>query len=382
MARPIVATIHLDAMRHNLAQAKLCAPQSRLWGVVKANAYGHGLERAQRALCAADGLALVEFDQAVRLRDMGWQKPILMLEGFFDPADLVTMAAHRFNGAVHCSEQIDMLEMARLPCTIDLHLKMNTGMNRLGFTPDEFGAAYARLRAIACVGDITLMTHFANADQPQATYLPIEQQIERFRQGSAGLPGLWSLSNSAAVLRQHELAGELVSHWARPGIMLYGATPGNGSAEDFGLLPGMTLSSAIIARQRISAGDGVGYGSSFRAESDMDIGVVACGYADGYPRHAPHGTPLLVDGVRTRLVGRVSMDMMMVDLSALPAAHVGSNVTLWGRGLPIDDVAQAAGTIGYELMCALAPRVPVVEANFAASDGVGLRVADRRVTLR
>jgi alanine racemase len=363
MPRPIVATIHLDAMQHNLAHAQACAPQSRLWAVVKANGYGHGLARAQRGFAGADGLALVEFDHAVRLREMGWQKPILMLEGFFDPDDLATMAAHRFNGAVHCSEQIDMLEQARLPCSIDLHLKMNTGMNRLGFMPADFAAAYARLRALACVGEITLMTHFANADQPLATYLPVQQQIARFRQGAAGLPGLHSLSNSAAVLRQRELAGELVSDWARPGIMLYGGSPGERSADDVGLLPSMTLSSAIIARQRIAAGDGVGYGSSFRAESDMTVGVVACGYADGYPRHAPSGTPVLVDGVRTPLIGRVSMDMMMVDLSKLPGAHVGSSVTLWGRGLPIDDVAHAAGTIGYELMCALAPRVRVIESE-------------------
>ncbi|MFT5644650.1 MAG: alanine racemase [Janthinobacterium sp.] len=362
MTRPIVATIHLDAMRHNLARARICAPQSKLWAVVKANAYGHTLASAVQGFAAADGLALVEFEHAVRLREMGWRKPILLLEGFFDQQDLVTMAAHGFNGTVHCVEQIAMLEATRLPASIDLYLKMNTGMNRLGFTPGEFGAAYARLRAIAWVGEIALMTHFANADQPQATYLPVEQQISRFQHGAAGLPGLRSLSNSAAVLRQSELGAALVSDWVRPGIMLYGATPGDRSAEDFGLLPSMSLTSAIIGRQSIQAGAGVGYGSSFRAESSMEIGVIACGYADGYPRHAPQGTPVLVDGIRTRLIGRVSMDMMMVDLNPVPGAHVGSAVTLWGRGLPIDDVAQAAGTIGYELMCALAPRVRVTEA--------------------
>jgi alanine racemase len=361
MPRPIVATIHLDAMKHNLARAQACAPQSRLWGVVKANAYGHGLGRALRGFAGADGLALVEFEHAVRLRELGWTKPILLLEGFFEPADLETMAACGFNGAVHCSEQIAMLEAARLPVKLNLHLKMNTGMNRLGFKPSEFAAAHARLRAIPMVGEITLMTHFANADQPQADYLPIQEQIRRFRSGAHNLPGECSLSNSAAVLRQGELKDELVSHWARPGIMLYGATPGDKSAIEFDLRPSMTLTSAIIGNQSISAGEGVGYGSAFRAAQAMQVGVVACGYADGYPRHAPHGTPVLVDGVKTCLIGRVSMDMMMVDLTPVPAAGVGSRVTLWGQGLPIDDVAQAAGTIGYELMCALAPRVRVVE---------------------
>ena len=314
-----------------------------------------------RALADADGLALIEFDNAVRLRQMGWTKPILLLEGFFEPLDLLTMAEHGFNGAVHCSEQIAMLEAARLPNTVNLHLKMNTGMNRLGFAPHAFGAAYARLRAIPAVGEITLMTHFANADELDSPHLPIHEQIRRFQAGSAGLPGARSLSNSAGVLRQAELGPELVSDWVRPGIMLYGGTPGGKTAAAFDLRPTMSLCSAIIGIQDIVAGDAVGYGSRFRADSALRVGVVACGYADGYPRHAPHGTPVLVDGVLTRLIGRVSMDMIMVDLSPVPTAHVGSKVTLWGLGLPIDEVANAAGTIGYELMCALAPRVPVRE---------------------
>ena len=361
MPRPIVAAIHLDAMQHNLARARACAPQSKLWGVVKANAYGHGLERALRGFAAADGLALLEFDYALKLRELGWRKPILMLEGFFDAADLALMAAWDLNGAVHCVEQIAMLEAAQLPGRIDLHLKMNTGMNRLGFTPPAFAAAYARLRAIPAVGTITLMTHFANADEAAHPALPIREQIRRFRIGADGLDGPRSLSNSAGVLRQNELGADLASDWVRPGIMLYGGTPGSAPADSFGLLPTMTLRSAIIGVQALLAGDVVGYGSRFQATGPTRVGVVACGYADGYPRHAPHGTPVLVDGVRTTLIGRVSMDMMTVDLTALPGAGVGSAVTLWGQGLPIDEVAHASGTIGYELMCALAPRVPVVE---------------------
>ncbi|WP_338759170.1 alanine racemase [Massilia sp. METH4] len=361
MPRPIVATIHVAAMQHNLARARACAPGSKAWAVVKANAYGHGLQRALRGFADADGLALIEFDNAVRLREMGWSKPILLLEGWFDAADLHTMAAHGLNGAAHCMEQIALLEATPLPHPIDVHLKMNTGMNRLGFKPEEFGAAHARLRAIPHVGRITLMTHFANADEAAHECLPIHEQIRRFNAGAAGIDAPCSLSNSAGVLRMPELQGELVSDWIRPGIMLYGGTPGGGSAADYGLRPAMTLASELIGVQQIGAGDFVGYGSRFQADRAMRIGTVACGYADGYPRHAPTGTPVLVDGVRTRTVGRVSMDMMAVDLTGIDTARVGSRVVLWGDGLPIDDVATAAGTIGYELMCAVAPRVQMRE---------------------
>jgi alanine racemase len=362
MPRPIVATIHIESMQHNLALAKAKSPGAKAWGVVKAHGYGHGLERAMRGFADADGLALIEFDNAVRLREMGWKKPIMLLEGFFGPEDLNTMAGYNLQAAVHCVEQLTWLEAAQEALSergikFDLHLKMNTGMNRLGFMPDVFAAAHARLLAISCVGSITLMTHFANADDVDHPLLPIAEQIRRFELGAAGLPGMRSLSNSAGVLMHHTLQND----WVRPGIMLYGGTPGGGSAEAFGLQPTMTLTSELIGVQDIAAGDVVGYGSRFQAEGPMRVGVVACGYADGYPRHAPLGTPVLVDGVLTRLVGRVSMDMLTVDLTALPSAKVGSKVTLWGRGLPIDDVANAAGTIGYELMCALAQRVPVVE---------------------
>jgi len=369
MTRPIVATIHLASLQHNLARAKACAPGARAWGVVKANGYGHGLERAMRGLAAADGLALIEFDNAVRLRELGWRKPILLLEGFFDRADIRTMAEHQLQGAVHCAEQIDWLEaeapaLAARGVKLDLHLKMNTGMNRLGFKPEAYAAAHARLRAIACVGEITLMTHFANADHAAHPGLPIGEQLRRFEAAAADLPGPRSLANSAGIFQlagQDELPAAVRSDWVRPGIMLYGGTPGGKPAADFGLLPAMTLGSEIIGIQDIASGDMVGYGSRFEADGPMRIGVVACGYADGYPRHAPTGTPVLVDGVRTRLVGRVSMDMLTVDLTPVPNARVGSRIVLWGEGLPIDEVADAAGTIGYELMCALAPRVQVRE---------------------
>ncbi len=363
MPRPLTATIHLDSMMHNLQRARACAPDTRVWAVVKANAYGHGLERGMRGFAAADGLALIETENALRLRELGWTKPILLLEGIFEDADVALLAEYGFDSAVHCSEQIAMLERATLTGPIDVHLKMNTGMNRLGFTPDAFGAAHARLRAIPAIRTITLMTHFANADELSHPRLTIRQQIARFRSGADGIAGPHSLSNSGGVLNQSQLVDALRNDAVRPGVMLYGGTPGGKSAAQFGLLPTMTLASEIIGLQEIGAGEGVGYGSRFVADRPMRIGVVACGYADGYPRHAPQGTPVLVDGVRTGLVGRVSMDMITVDLTGLPQSRIGSRVVLWGAGLPIDEVANAADTIGYELMCAVAPRVRVLEGN-------------------
>ncbi|OGB26310.1 MAG: alanine racemase [Burkholderiales bacterium RIFCSPLOWO2_02_FULL_57_36] len=355
MPRPLVATIDVAALRANLAVAKKCAPNSKVLAVVKANAYGHGLMHAIRGFAAADGLGLIEFDGAVQLRETGWQKPILLLEGVFEPADLATVIEYRLEVVVHCIEQVEMIEQAGIASAIDVHLKMNTGMNRLGFKPEAFRAAYVRMRALGFIRNITLMTHFANADNATHAALTLSEQVRRFNSATEGLPGLRSLSNSAADLLHPEVAAD----WVRPGIMLYGGSPGDKSAAEFGLLPAMTLASAIIGIQDVSAGDAVGYGSLFVADKAMKIGVVACGYADGYPRHAPTGTPIVVDGVRTRLVGRVSMDMIMVDLTPVPHARVGSAVTLWGADLPIDEVAHAAGTIGYELMCGLAQRVRI-----------------------
>jgi alanine racemase len=363
MPRPLCATIHLDSMRHNLARVRACAPGAKVWAVVKAGAYGHGLERGLRGFAGADGLALVETENAVRLRELGWTGPILLLEGIFDAADVALLGQYDLQSTVHCAEQIALLAYTNLYKPIDIHLKMNTGMNRLGFLPAECAAAHARLRAIPWVRDITLMTHFANADELEHPHLSMHEQLRRFEIGAVGIDGERSLSNSGGVLQQSALAGALVSDWVRPGIMLYGGTPGGRSAAEHGLRPTMTLASALIGIQQIDKGDFVGYGSRFCADGPMRIGVVACGYADGYPRHAPHGTPVLVDGVRTTLVGRVSMDMMAVDLTRVPNARVGSPVLLWGAGLPIDEVANAAGTIGYELMCALAPRVRVMEGD-------------------
>lgn len=361
MPRPLLATVDISALKHNLQIAAARAPRSKIWAVVKANAYGHGLERAFRAFVEADGLALIEPDYAVRLRKLGWNKPILLLEGFFDTNDLNIVIHEHLETAVHCNEQIALLEQELLkrPLThkLSIHLKMNSGMNRLGFSPEAFRAAYMRLREMPGIGNITLMTHLANADDPLNPGLPLQQQMACFQQSISGLAGDLSVANSAADLMHPELC----SDWIRPGVMLYGATPGGDTAESFGLRPAMTLTSKIIGIQKITAGDAVGYGSCFVADQPMIVGVVACGYADGYPRHAPTGTPVIVDGVRTGTLGRVSMDMFSVDLTDIPGAHVGSDVLLWGNGLSVDEVAHAAGTIGYELLCAVAPRVRFTE---------------------
>lgn len=354
MSRPIRADISLAAFGRNYAVARRHAPNSRVLAVVKANAYGHGLARVARALPQADGFATLELDGAVRLRDSGFAREILLLEGFFEPAELTTIAASRLAAAVHCEEQLRMLETARPPAPIDLYLKINTGMNRLGFVPGETKKVLERLRATGAAKSITLMTHFATADGHDG----VHEAMNRFEVAAHDVDLPKSLANSAAILAHPRTHADTV----REGIALYGATPfADRSAESLGLGPAMTLRSRLIAVQELGPGDPVGYGAIFHAPHAMRVGVVACGYADGYPRHAPDGTPVLVDGIRVVTAGRVSMDMITVDLTPVPGARVGSEVVLWGEGLPIDEVAHSAGTVGYELMCALAPRVPVAE---------------------
>jgi alanine racemase len=354
MARPIWATIRLSALRSNLDIARRVAPNARPLAVIKANAYGHGLLRTASALREADGFAVLDLDDAVRLREAGHTQRILLLEGFFEPADLPEFAEHGLTAVVHSLEQIAMLERTRLRLRIDVFLKINTGMNRLGLPPDSVRSALERLQGSGNAGEITLMTHFADADDTRG----IDWQLEVFQRAGAGLDLPVSTANSAALLRYPDMT----RGWSRPGIMLYGASPfAEHSAAELGLVPAMTLHSRIIAVQKLEPGEAVGYGGVFKAAQRMRIGVVACGYADGYPRHAGSGTPVLVDGQRTRTVGRVSMDMLCVDLTDLPGAGVGSPVVLWGENMPVEEVAAAAGTISYELLCALAPRVPVVE---------------------
>jgi alanine racemase len=357
MPRPIQALIHADALAHNLARARAQAPDAKVWAVVKANAYGHGIERVFDGLKGADGFALLDIAEAERLRALDWRGPILLLEGCFEPRDLEACSRLHLWHVVHTAEQIDWLAAHKTTQPQRVFLKLNSGMNRLGFTPEIYRGAWARLDGLAQVEDIVLMTHFADADGERG----IARQVTAFETATRGLPGERSLSNSAAILRHASVQAD----WVRAGIMLYGSAP-DFPAHDIAhwqLRPTMTLRAQLIAVQTLHAGQAIGYGSSFTAQVALRVGIVACGYADGYPRHCTTGTPVLVNGERTRTIGRVSMDMLAVDLSALPDADIGSEVTLWGAGpngtqLPIDEVARAAGTIGYELMCALAQRVP------------------------
>ena len=374
MPRPIQALIHSDALAHNIGRARAAAPDARVWAVVKANAYGHGIERAFEGLRGADGFALLDFDEAQRLRTLGWRGPILMLEGCFEQRDLELCSRLGLWHTVHCDAQIDWLAEHKTHTPHRVFLKLNSGMNRLGFTPTAFRGAWARLELLPQVDEISLMTHFSDADSDRG----VAHQLAVFEAATHDIAGERTLANSAATLR-HGALGQAVpprvdGDWVRAGIMSYGSAPDypERTITDWALRPAMTLRSKLIGVQQLQAGDTVGYGSAFTADGPLRIGVVACGYADGYPRLAPTGTPVLVDGVRTRIVGRVSMDMMTVDLTPVPRATIGSEVTLWGHGpapasapdaaptiLSLDEIAHAAGTIGYELMCALAQRVPV-----------------------
>ena len=363
MPRPIQAFVHSDALRHNLQRMKECTPDARVWAVVKANAYGHGIERAYEGLRGCDGFALLDLNEAQRVRDLGWRGPILLLEGVFETRDLELCSRLNLWHTVHCTEQIDMLSQHKTQQAHRVFLKLNSGMNRLGFKPDAFRSAWTRLNQLPQVDEISLMTHFSDADGPSG----VASQMQVFEKASQDLPGERSTCNSAAVLR-HGTHANVSADWVRPGIALYGGAPDfpQRSIADWDLQPTMSLRSQLIAVQNLQAGDAVGYGSAFVADKAMRIGVVACGYADGYPRHCPTGTQVLVNGVRTRTVGRISMDMVTVDLTPCELAGVqigfGTEVTLWGKStsgvvLPIDEVAQSASTVGYELMCAVAARV-------------------------
>ncbi|THF60298.1 alanine racemase [Pseudothauera rhizosphaerae] len=341
--RPARALIDLDALRHNYRLARL-RHGSRALAVVKANAYGHGAVRCARALEAdADGFAVACLEEAQELRAAGITRPILLLEGVFEPAELDAVERDDLWMVVHHAEQLRIIEAARPATPYAVWLKINSGMNRVGFMPEAAADAWQRLNASGKVGEITLMTHFARADEPHV--IGTEAQISRFDAATADLPGARSLANSAGVL------GWPAAHrdWARPGILLYGADPMPDAGN--GLLPVMTLESRVMAVRELAAGEPLGYGARFHAERPTRVGLVAMGYADGYPRSAPDGTPVSVDGQPTGLIGRVSMDMLSVDLTDLPAAGPGSRVELWGNEVPVNAVAQGAGTIAYELLC-------------------------------
>ena len=352
--RPIQAQISLGAMAHNLRIARTHAESARVFAVVKANAYGHGLSRARRALAAADGFAVLTLEEAANLRQMGVDQPILLLEGLFSPDEIAACAELDVWPVLHHALHLDWLQQQPPVRPLQVFLKFDSGMHRLGLPLDGHAATVARVNSLPGVAGVTLMTHFAQADEDAG----VDWQLRPFLQATSehGLP--WSSANSAALLRYPQSCGD----WVRPGLVLYGASPfADVPAEELGLRPAMTLQSEIISVQALKPGEGVGYGQLFRADRAMRVGVVACGYADGYPRVAPTGTPVLVNGRMSRTLGRVSMDMLCVDLSDCADAGVGSPVVLWGAGLPVDAVATAAGTSSYELLCALAARVPVTE---------------------
>lgn len=357
--RPILATIDQSAFTHNLQIVRQHAPNSKVMSVVKANGYGHGLINAAQGLSGTDGFAVLGLNEGIDLREAGFQQTILLLEGVFSVNELSIASSFNVDIVVHCLPQIEMLEGVTIIRKVNVHLKMNTGMNRLGFTPDEYLSAFARLKACKNVAQITLMTHFATADDEAGIAAP----LALFQSIVKHLNQPISLANSATILR-HPAAH---AHWVRPGIMLYGASPVTGSAAaSYHLKPTMSLTSEIISVQTLQKGQSVGYGNRFTATKTTKVGIVACGYADGYPRHAGQftdnqtifGAPIAVAGKLTQTLGRVSMDMLYCDLSNVSDANIGTPVELWGSQVPVDAVAEACGTVGYELLCAVAPRVP------------------------
>ncbi|HEY0180721.1 MAG TPA: alanine racemase [Dokdonella sp.] len=355
--RATCATIHLAALRENLRRVRELAPGARVMAVVKADGYGHGLERVARALAGADAFGVAAIADGQRLRAAGVSQRVVVLSGLDEPGDLAEMRRLKLDSVVHHEAQIEMLAADRDPRPLRVWLKVDTGMHRLGFAPEHARDAYARLRALPSVDrDVALMTHFANSDvfdDASTTH-----QIERFERAVTGLDGERSLSNSAGVLGWPEAQG----HWVRVGGALYGISVVAGKiGADFGFRPAMTLSTKLVAINRARRGDRIGYAGAWEAPEDMSIGIAAIGYGDGYPRHADSTTPVLINGVRANLAGRVSMDLIAIDLRGVPNARIGDAVVLWGRGLPVEEIAAHADTIGYELTCGVTRRVRFVE---------------------
>ncbi|MDY3331017.1 MAG: alanine racemase [Pelistega sp.] len=374
MPRPIQAIISTQAMAHNLAQVRQRVTKMqakahtthtfKTLAIIKANAYGHGTLNALKGFADADGLGMIDIEDTILCRQQGWAKPIVLLEGFFHAADVEVLQQYRITTAIHSFYQIDYLKQAKVGLTpIDVMVKFNTGMNRLGFRVEQTAEVLHTLKTLQAqgiVGRIGCMSHFANADL-SADY--VDSAAAEIISVSEAFDGPLSICNSAASIRYPQLGIHGVENWLRPGICLYGSVPFETTLTEFTPLsfkPAMTLAADIIAIQILKAGDSVGYGSTFTADREMKIAVVACGYADGYPRSAALDTPVTVDGQVARLVGRVSMDMLTIDITHLPQAKLGSRVVLWGEGGPsIDTIADKSGRIGYELMCGLTKRVPV-----------------------
>lgn len=357
MSRATSATIHTDALRQNLQLIRRRAPSSRVMAVVKADGYGHGLERVARALQGADAFGVAALSDAERLRAAGLSQRIVLLSGPDEPDDLALLRRLQVDAVIHHASQLQLLDVDPGGAPIRVWLKLDTGMHRLGFPAVDAAQVHARLRALPGVADdIVLMTHFACSDEFSGS--ATHAQMRCFDDAVRGLPGEHSLSNSAGVLGWPEAH----RHWVRPGGALYGLSAVEGQTGlDLGLVPAMTLSTRLISVKDVEAGASIGYGGAFVAPAAMRIGIAAIGYGDGYPRHAGSGCPILVGNTIARTVGRVSMDLMAIDLSTAPEAGVGSPVIAWGRGLPIETVAAKADTLGYELACGITRRVRFIE---------------------
>lgn len=353
MSRATGALISLAALRHNLHRARALAPHSRIMAMVKANAYGHGLAVAARALSAADAFGVASLEEALILRHAGLAHPIVLLEGVFSAAELEEAAHHGCELVVHDEHQLALLEASSLEKSLNVWLKLDTGMHRLGFAPGEARAAWDRLNTARAVRTpLRLMTHLARADEPGNPHT--RAQLQTFADVTRGWIAERSIANSAALLAWPESHAD----WVRPGILLYGVSPfPDHNGAEYDLKPVMTMRTVLIAVKTVARGDTVGYGGNWQAERDTRIGIAAIGYGDGYPRHAPNGTPVLVNGVRVPLIGRVAMDMIAVDLHTQATARVGDEVVLWGTELPVEEIARAAGTIPYELLCGVTQRV-------------------------
>ena len=347
------ATIDGDALRHNLSVVRRTAPESQVLAVVKANAYGHGLAATARALASADALGVARLAEGLALRAAGITNRIVLLEGVFSAEEQQRASQAQLDLVIHTFDQLDLLEAADSRARFEIWVKVDTGMNRLGFRIEDFASAWARVQRCKSVTQVRVMTHLAAAEDREGD---TPGQLARFSALATTVPGERSVANSAGLVNWPQAR----LNWVRPGLMLYGISPvPDRSAEQLDLRPAMTLTTQLIAIRHVPAGEGVGYNSIWRAPADSIIGIAAIGYGDGYPRNFRSGAPVLVKGVETKVVGRVSMDMTAIDLTHLPACRIGDEVILWGRGLSADRVAPFAGTIAYELICGISQRVAV-----------------------
>ena len=349
------ALLNQAALQHNLAQVRAYRPSAKVMAVIKANGYGHGLIAIAQALEGADAFAVARVDEGIRLREAGCKKPMTVLEGFSSNEELSALLRYQLDTVVHCPEQLPLLQQRPEQAALKVWLKMDTGMNRLGFKAQAFAEAHHQLQHCPVViQPVGLMTHLANADVGHDDFTL--RQVDLFNEATQGWVGPRSIANSAGLIGWPQTNAD----WVRPGVMLYGVSPFPGkTGVDLGLEPAMALQSRLIAIKPISKGETLGYGCAWRCHQDTLVGVVAIGYGDGYPRHAKEGTPVLVNGQRVPLIGRVSMDMLTVDLASQPGAKLGDPVILWGKGLPVEEIADCAATIPYTLLCGITQRVPI-----------------------